>query len=132
MKIKAGELKMIVEGLIEILNIELPVKPSYWLARITNKVESELKAFEKTRMGLIAKHAKKDKNGNPMFILDKNGNPKRPHEYNVPNIEAFNKEFNELTEQEFEINIDPIKLDALGDIRIKPVILAKLEKIIEI
>ena len=130
MKIKTGDLRNIGSGLMEILKIELPVKPSYWLARIANKIGSEQKAFETTRMNLVKKHAKKDKKGNPLVIKDKDGKP--TNNYDVPDIEAFNKEFNELTEQEIEINIDPIKLDALGDIKIKPVILAKLGKIIEI
>ena len=130
MKLKAGELRNIGSGLMEILKIELPVKPSYWLGRIANKISSEQKVFETARMSLIKKHAKKDKKGNPLVIKDKDGKP--TNNFDVPDIEAFNKEFEELNKQEFEISIDPIKLDALGDIKIKPVILAKLEKIIEI
>lgn len=130
LKLKAGDIRNIGSGLIEILKIELPVKPSYWLARIANKVNSEQKAFETARMNLVKKHAKKDKKGEPLVIKDKDGKPTQ--NYDVPDVEAFNKEFVELTEQEIEINVDPIKLEALGDIKIKPVILAKLEKIIEI
>jgi len=130
MKIKAGDLRNIGSGLIEILQIELPVKPSYWLARIGNKINSEQKVFETARMNLIKKHAKKDKDGKPLVIKDRDGKP--TNNFDVPDIEAFNKDFEELTEQEIEINIDPIKLEALGNIKIKPVILAKLEKIIEI
>jgi len=130
MKIKAGDLRMIAEGLFEILKIDLPVKPSYWLARIANKVESEMKAFETARMSLVKKHANKDEKGEPILIKDKDGKP--TNAYDVPDMETFNKEFDELVEQEIEININPIKLDTLGDINLKPVILAKLEKIIEI
>ena len=130
MKLKAGELRNIGSGLMEILRIELPVKPSYWLGRIANKISSEQKVFETARMALIKKHAKKDIKGNPLVIKDKDGKP--TNNFDVPDIEAFNKEFEELNKQEFEISIDPIKLDALGNIKIKPVILAKLEKIIEI
>ena len=128
MKIKAGELKIIAEGLSEILKIDLPVKPSYWLARIANKVESEMMAFETIRMNLIKKYAKKDKKGGFIFIQDKD----KKQQYDISDIDAFNKEFNELFSQEIEIDVNPIKLDSLGDIKIKPVILAKLGKIIEI
>ena len=130
MKIKAGELRNMHEGLGEILRIELPVKPSYWLARIATKIDSETLAFEKARMGLVRKHAKKNLKSELIFKKDKNGKPM--NEYDIPNLEKFQKEYDELSIQEIEINIDPIKLDALGDIKIKPVILAKLEKIIEI
>lgn len=130
MKIKAGDLRNKGIGLIEILKIELPVKPSYWLARIANKIDPEIIAFEKARMGLVRKYAKKDLKGNPIFLKDENGKP--VNEYNIPNLEEFQKEYDELSAQEIDINIDPIKLGALGDIKIKPVILAKLGKIIEI
>lgn len=130
MKFKAGELKVIGEGLSEILEKELPVKPSYWLSRIAIKLDSELKAFEGARVKLVIKHAKKDEKGNPIVLKDKSGKPTR--NYDVTDMDAFNKEYDELAEQEIEININPIKLDALGDINLKPVILAKLEKIIEI
>jgi len=130
LKFKAGELKVIGEGLSEILEKELPVKPSYWLSRIAIKLDSELKAFEGARVKLVIKHAKKDEKGNPIVLKDKSGKPTR--NYDVTDMDAFNKEYDELAEQEIEININPIKLDALGDINLKPVILAKLEKIIEI
>jgi len=130
MKFKVGELKVIGEGLSEILEKELPVKPSYWLSRIAIKLDSELKAFEGARVKLVIKHAKKDEKGNPIVLKDKSGKPTR--NYDVTDMDAFNKEYDELAEQEIEININPIKLDALGDINLKPVILAKLEKIIEI
>lgn len=130
MKIKVGELKVIGEGLSEILGKELPVKPSYWLARIATKLDSELRAFEKARVNLVIKYARKDEKGNPIVKKDKDGKPTR--DYDVPDMDAFNKEYDELAEQEIEININPIKLDALGDINLKPIILAKLEKIIEI
>ena len=130
MKIKAGEIRFIHEGLKEILQIELPVKPAYWLARFLTKLNQETESFEKARLNLAIKHAKKDKEGKALYKKDKDG--KQLNEYDVPDIEAFNKEFLLLAEEEFEIDFKPIKLDDLGDIKLKPVILAKLEKIIEI
>ena len=130
MKIKAGEVKIINEGLKGILDIELPVKPAYWLARILNKMNQEAEPFEKARVNLVMKHAKKDKDGKPIFIKDKDGKP--TNDIDVADIGEFNKDFLVLAEEEFDIDIKPIKLEALGDIKIKPVILAKLEKIIEI
>ena len=130
MKIKVGELRKIRGGLIEILKIELPIKPSYWLSRIAVKIDSETLAFERARMGLVKKYAKKDLKGNPIFGKDKNGKP--TNEYDIPNLEEFQKEYDELSAQEIEININKIKLDTLGDIKLKPIILAQLEEIIEI
>jgi len=132
MKFKAGDLRKISDGLRDILQKELPIKPSYWLGRIANKVLPELKTFEETRMSLIKKYTKKDKKGNPLYKMDKNGKAIEPKNYDIENEEEFLKEFKELAEQEIEININPIKLDDLGDIKMQPAILAKLDNIIVI
>jgi len=140
MKIKAGETVNMFSGLVDILKIKMPMKPAYWLARIADRIESERKAFLETRMKLIKQHAKKDKKGEPMFKKDKDGNPTL--EYDIPDVETYNKEFDELVNQEIEININPVKLSDIDvevcekcgrkKLTIEPVILAKLGKIIEI
>jgi hypothetical protein len=129
MKIKVNEIKSIGEGLNEILEIALPIKTAYWLARLVNKLDSELKAFERVRMNLVTQHAKKDKEGKPLFKKDKDG--KDTNEVVVVDMEKFQKEFIELAEEDLDIDFKPIKLADLGDIKIKPIILAKLGKIIE-
>jgi hypothetical protein len=127
MKLKAGEIKIINEGLKEILLKELPVKPAYWLARIAMKLETEIKTFEQARMGLINKYSNKDEKGNPAIKKTKDGQS----QFDITDVEGFEKEFNELNSQEIEIDIKPIKLADLGELNIKPVTLARLEKIIE-
>jgi hypothetical protein len=128
MEIKAGEFRNINAGLNEILQKELPVKQAYWLARFLNKLDSEEKAFEKARINLVTKHAKKDDKGKPLFKKDKDG--KDLNEYDIPDLDAFTKEFELLIEEKIEIEFTPIKLSDLGDIKIKPIVLAQLEKII--
>lgn len=128
MKIKVNEIRSIGEGLNEILEKELPVKPAYWLARFANKLDSEIKAFERVRMNLVTQHAKKDENGKLLFI--KNDKGENTNQYDITDMVAFNKEFAELAEEELEVNFKPIKLEQLGDIKLKPMTLAKLEKII--
>lgn len=129
MKLKLNEIRLATEGLNEILEKELPVKTAYWLARFLDKVTSENASIEKARLNLVKKHAKKDKEGNPMFIKDKDG--KDTNQYDIPDIDAFQNEFIELTNEEVEIEFKAIKLSDLGDIQLKPITLAKLGKIIE-
>jgi hypothetical protein len=129
MKIKAGELKIIGEGLEEILTKEIPIKPAYWLARFLNKLQIEFGIFEKARMHLVDKHVKLDEDNKPLFKKDKEG--KDTNRYDIADMNAFQKEFDQLVEEEIEINFKPIKLADLGDIKIKPIILAKLGKVIE-
>lgn len=124
MKFKLAELKPFAEGLTEILNIELPIKPAYWLGKLLRKIEAELKHFDETRMKLIVKHStEKDENGHPK--VDETTN-----RY-IVDEEAFSKEFIELCEEEIDIDFKPIKLEELGDVKLKPITLAKLEKILE-
>lgn len=131
MKFKVGEFRNISEGLEEILTKELPVKPAYWLARFLIKLDSEVKAFERVRLNLAVQHAKKDKDGNPILIIRKDKDGKDINEYKIADAKAFEKEFLELIEEEIEIDFKPIKLEALGDVKLKPITLAKLGKIIE-
>jgi len=129
MKFKLNEIRLATEGLAEILEKELPVKTAYWLARFLDKVNSENASMEKARINLVKKHAKKDDKGNPMFVKDKDG--KDTNQYDIPDVDAFQNEFIELTNEEVEIDFKPIKLEQLGDIKLKPITLAKLGKIIE-
>ena len=129
MKFKLNEIRLATDGLGEILEKELPVKTAYWLARFLDKVNSENASMEKARIILVKKHAKKDDKGNPMFVKDKDD--KDTNQYDIPDMDTFQNEFIELTNEEVEIDFKPIKLESLGDIKLKPITLAKLGKIIE-
>ena len=132
MKFNLNEVRAMTQGLDVILGTELPIKPAYWLARFLDKVQSEMKALENARMKLIEKYAKKDKDGKPVMKKDKDGKQRDPQQYDLTakNMEEFEKEFAELGKEEFEIDFKPIKLDQLGDIKLKPIVLAQLGKII--
>ena len=110
-------------GLDVILAKELPVKPAYWLARFLDKAGSEFKAFEKTRLKLVEKYAEKDKDGKPKM---KKAEGDRPQQYDLS--DAGMKKFNE---ELAELGKEPIKLEQLGDIKLKPIVLVQLGKIIE-
>ena len=129
MKFSLNEILTMNEGLNVVLAKELPIKPAYWLARFLDKVSSEYKVMESTRTKLITKYAKKDKDGKPMTKKVKDG---KPQEYDLTddNMEKFQTEFAELGKEEFEIDFNPIKLSDLGDIKLKPIVLIQLKKII--
>jgi hypothetical protein len=66
-------------------------------------------------------------------MLDDNGQPViENREYVLTDKEAFEKEFAELANIEIVIDIDPIPLDALGNIQMSPYSLVNLEQIIVI
>lgn len=121
MKIKAGEISGVLDGLNQVADIDIPIKVAYWFARTAKQLQPEVQAFEQARMKLLKKHGKKDKKGE--LATDKNDQV----QWNRPeDAEAFSKEFKELAEQEAEIKMDPISIDRLGEIDIKPEIIYKL------
>ena len=130
MKISLNEVRGMQAGLEVILAKEIPVKPAYWLARFLGKIRSEMEAMEKARIKLIEKLARKDKKGKPMMKKAKDGEPQQ-YDLTDENMAKFQAELAELGKEEFEIDFKPIKLDQLGDISLKPIVLVQLGKLIE-
>ena len=131
MKFNLNEVMAMQAGLDVILGKELPVKTSYWLARFLDKVGVEFKAMEAARIKLIEKYAKKDKDGKPMMKKVKKGEQPKEFDLTDDNMKKFQAEYGELGQEEFEIDFKPIKLEQLGDIKLKPIVLIQLGKIIE-
>lgn len=131
MKFTLNEVLGMQKGLDVILGKELPVKTAYWLARFLDKVNSEFKAMEIVRIKLAEKYATKDKDGNPIMKKDKNGRQTNQYDLTKANMEKFQTEFTELGKEEFEIDFKPIKLEQLGDIKLKPIVLVQLGRVIE-
>ncbi len=129
MKVKVRELGNMRAGINEIVTEKLPAKTAYWLFRFLNKLTSEINAFEKARINLAIRHAKKDKNGKPLMEKDKDG--KDINKYDILDKIAFEKEYMELTNEEIEIDWEPIKLANLGDVKLSILTLIKLGKIIK-
>jgi len=86
--------------------------------------------MEKARIKLIEKLAKKDKDGKPLMKKAKEGEPQQ-YDLTDENMAKFQTEYAELGKEEFEIDFKPIKLDQLGDISLKPIVLVQLGKLIE-
>ena len=130
MKFTLNEVQGMQAGLDVILAKELPVKTGYWLARFLDKVSAEFKAMDKVRIKLIEKYAKKDKDGKPMMKKVKDGEQPKEYDITEANMVKFQAEFGELGKAEFEVDFKPIKLEQLGDIKLKPIVLVQLGKLI--
>ena len=130
MKITINEIKGMEIGLNTVMSMGLPPKTAYWFKRLMDKVVSEMNAFENKRKALVIKYAKKDKNGKPMLKKVKKD---EPAEYDVSkeDMVKVRAEFNELMQKEFDIPFEPIKLEAFGDVRIKPDTLYQLGKLVK-
>jgi len=141
MELTLQEIREMTPGLNVILGMDLPCKPAYWLSRFLAKSISEMKAVEKARFQLVKKYAKKDKDGKILFKKDKAGKKINKYDFTEENNAKFKEEFEKLLEEKVEINLKPIKLADLDSevcevcgqkkLRIKPIVLYQLGKIIE-
>lgn len=91
-------------GLMAASRRNLGVKPSYWLARIIDKMDSIIKPYAKEQQKIIERYTEKDENGKPkqqnnMFIWMKDQEGQA------------NQELNELADIEVDLGIKKIHLD---------------------
>lgn len=96
-----------IDVLGELNNAKLPVKVAYAITKNINKINSELKAYNKEKTKLIDKYGEKDKEGK--LKVDKKGNIPLKKEH----IEDYNRDIAELLSIENEIDIHMINLDDL-------------------
>jgi hypothetical protein len=88
--------------------VRVPFKTSYWIVKTTDKMASELAIYDKTRVKLCERYAKKDAEGN---VETKDGK----YVFSEETEPLFNKEFSELSHQELEFPFTPIKLSEIED-----------------
>lgn len=102
-------------------NIKLPTK--YWLTDLLKKVATEKESIEKLKEELIKKHGNEDEQGNvsiPMYLfkkeVDKEGNEKEvPYDMN-PDYVKFDKDFNDLLQEERTIEHFAFTLDQFENV----------------
>ena len=103
-KVKRGlfsqpNLQQVVEKLTE---IPLPLSLSYKILEVSSIVNDLYVAYDKKRLEIVTKHCKKDEKGELVLTEDKNN-------YQIENLEAFNKEFADMLDEEIEIEVVNLK-----------------------
>ena len=117
MKLTVKDLYDLTEGLNKLLDKELPTAVAFSIQRNFKKIGEEVTASDDVRKKLIEKYKEKDnKDGTIQLKKDK--------------LSEYQKELNELMQQEVDVDLKPIKLSDLGE-SIKPRILGLLEPIIK-
>ena len=105
---------------------QLPIKVSYAIAKNISKIEKELEIYNKERQKLIDKYCLKDEEGN---LIDEN------NQFKIAdgNLEAWNKDMNELLDIEIDINIHKFSKDDLinSNCKITPAELMLIDYMIE-
>ena len=99
---------------------KLKLTTKYWLTELSKKVTAEKAVVETLKEELIKKHGETDETGNisiPMYInitKDEEGNIVSGE--NNPKFIEFQNEFNELLQEEKELEYKTIKLNELENI----------------
>lgn len=135
MKLSNGEIFMAREPLAKLMEQKFPVKVSYNLAKMANKLNEQLKVIDEVRNGLIKTYGKPDEDNPQQLTVAQDSE----------NFPKFMEEFAELMNQEVELVFDKVKLPekvaATCDkcshnmdksLEIEPNILLTLEKFVEV
>jgi len=120
MKLTLAEIQAIDRSLPSITRHPLPVKISYRLSKLISFCAKEIDIMENIRKDLVKKFSGEDgcKEGE---IRVKNENE-----------EKFRYEFSELLKEEIDFDFEPVDLKDLGDIKVAPIDIFILEKIIKL
>ena len=135
MNLNNGEIFTAREPLGILMGEKFPVKVSYGLAKLANKLNEQFKIIEDVRNGLIKTYGEADKDNPQQIKVDPQGK----------NFQKFVEELNELFAQEVEVVFDKVKLpekvaatcDACKHnmdkmLEIEPNVLVALEKFVEV
>jgi len=108
MTLKLGEIVGAEKQIETLLDLKFPVKVSYKIKRLADKIQPELKAFREKNLELFKKYGTHDPEKD-VYTLD------------IPeNHKVFNKEFAELLEVEVNLDFEKIKIADLGDTLVEP------------
>jgi Holliday junction resolvase RusA-like endonuclease len=111
-KIKLKQAFETYNCLVALGELELPIKLSYWVAKITKKLQPDIDPYNKTVKDYILKHGALNKETNKYEIKESEEQTKATNEFN---------KIQEETDVSFEYQEIPLNL--FDDLDIKPSIL---------
>jgi len=131
-KLKMIDILKKFSALKDFTNLPLPVKVSYWMGRASNIIDRELETYYTENSKISAKlmeefHALKNEDGT--YQIDKDGMP----QWETPEIKAkadaeAEKELKVLGDIEVEFPFEPLDINLLSGVNIKPATLGSLEE----
>lgn len=122
MRLKLGEIVDMYTGLNKFGNKEMPIQCSLIILNDITELDPKVKMYESKRSELVTKYSEKDENGDP---IQENGMIKLSDE------KKFMKEFTEMINTEFDVNLEKIHTDWLQGILVTPAELVGIKKLIE-
>ena len=108
------------ESLSKLLELKLPIKVSYKISKLINKIQPDLKIYEEKRMDLFKEYG----------ILDEE---KQVYNLKPENIEKFSEDLKTLLDTDIEVDfgegkeLERISIASLGDVQVTSQDLIKLD-----
>lgn len=102
MKMKLGEVRRRLEGLLKVADKRFPAKVSYAISKNQKILENEYKDLEEQRIKICESYADKDENGKAV-TQEKDGNMLYAFSWDAQ--EQCNKEYADLLGEEIEVDI---------------------------
>ncbi len=122
-KLKLQELLNARTGLDNVLKTKLPIKAAYHLGKLATKVNAEYKRFDDENRKLVMDLGTE--------VRDKDGNGTGTWQVSPERVKEYNEQLTALVDYDVEINLDPLKVDLLGDkVELAPADLAACERFI--
>lgn len=114
MRMTLKDVKKNLKGLIALGGATLPSKLSFAISRNIEKLQAEERRAEDERSKLCEQYSDKDKDGNPVMtdcVIE--GLRTQKYEMSPENQEAFNQEYEDLMNEEVDIDIRMVKLECI-------------------
>jgi hypothetical protein len=113
MNVRNRGLLAAIPALKELVELPLPVRASFRVARLVRQVEAATQDVEDARLRLVERFAERDAEGKYIPVFDAEGKPV-DGSVNVTDPEGFRREIAELLGMETEIAAEPLSLADLG------------------
>lgn len=121
-----------VGALRELSNLDLDLPTALKVRKILRVSQGDIDDYNAQRKELIEKHAAKDEKGAFVRPINPRTGKPVPEGYDVEaNREQFEEDIKTLDKCEVKLDFDPIKPDALGDVKVKSGVLLALDWLIE-
>lgn len=130
MNISNNDVLNAVPVLRELVNQKLPIKTSFKVMTIVEKLEDIIRIFELTKQTLVTDNTKRDEDGNPVPFVDDDGNAD-PSKIIIENPQEFQQALSDLLSAETDVEFAKLPVDELGDIKIEPEKLMSLSWLID-
>ena len=117
MKFALGEIRMMKDPMVRLLDRELPMKVAWKLNKLVKKFDRELAEIEEFRVNLVRKLGVPEEGKEESLVVPDD------------QMQNFVDEFNELLNQEVEFEYEQISIEEFGDLQMNAKDMMFLEKI---